>query len=171
MLILISGPNGSGKSKFAEELVCRIPGQRYYIATMICQNKENRRRIQKHRSQRAGLSFHTSEQPHALGQVQVPSDGVVLLEDVSNLLANLMFEIHGSVDNALGEILALSKRCKVLVAVTISELCPAGYEGETADYIRALERLNQQLLALSDAAFELHDGTVTCQKGAFPAVT
>ena len=40
-LIVVSGPNESGKSAFAESLMSRIPGQRYYIATMAPQTEEN----------------------------------------------------------------------------------------------------------------------------------
>ena len=45
-LIVVSGPNESGKSAFAESLMSRIPGQRYYIATMVPQTEENYRRIE-----------------------------------------------------------------------------------------------------------------------------
>lgn len=171
MLILISGPNGSGKSSFAEQLIRRIPGTRYYIATMICQNEENRLRIQKHRNQRAGLGFLTIEEPYALEQTPVASDGVVLLEDLSNLLANLMFEKHRPPEEALRDVMALAGRCKALVVVTISGLCAEEYEGETAAYILALEKLNQRLFSMSDGAFELCGGVPVCRKGAFPDAT
>ena len=46
-LIVVSGPNESGKSAFAESLMSRIPGQRYYIATMVPQTEENYRRIEQ----------------------------------------------------------------------------------------------------------------------------
>ena len=48
-LIVVSGPNESGKSAFAESLMSRIPGQRYYIATMVPQTEENYRRKRKAR--------------------------------------------------------------------------------------------------------------------------
>ena len=51
-LILVSGENNSGKSLFAENLVAKSTGKRYYIATMIAKTAQNRKRIQKHKKQR-----------------------------------------------------------------------------------------------------------------------
>ena len=61
MLSIIIGGSGSGKSAFAEELVCRLPGQRFYIATMTARDPESLRRIAKHRLARAGYEFQTLE--------------------------------------------------------------------------------------------------------------
>ena len=66
----------------------------------------------------------------------------MLLEDVSNLLANNMFEKDIGPSQVLEDILALSRRCGTLIAVTISGLSEEGYEGETAGYIRALNEVN-----------------------------
>ena len=54
MLSIIIGGSGSGKSAFAEELVCRLPGQRFYIATMTARDPESLRRIARHGPARAG---------------------------------------------------------------------------------------------------------------------
>ena len=59
-LILVAGANGSGKSLFAEELVEKTWGDRYYIATMAPQTEENFQRVEKHRRQREHLAFGTS---------------------------------------------------------------------------------------------------------------
>ena len=95
-LILISGANGSGKSRYAELLLSRTTGERYYIATMQPQTPENHQRIAKHRLQRQGLAFHTLELPCGLQNARLPQAAVVLLEDVSNLLGNLLFEHNGT---------------------------------------------------------------------------
>ena len=49
-----------------------------------------------------------------------------------------MFEKDIGPSQVLEDILALSRRCGTLIAVTISGLSEEGYEGETAGYIRAL---------------------------------
>lgn len=49
-LIMISGANGSGKSRYAERIVARTTGERYYIATMRPCSEENLQRIEKHLS-------------------------------------------------------------------------------------------------------------------------
>lgn len=164
-LILICGSNGSGKSRYAESLISRTTGERYYIATMQPQTQENRRRIEKHRLQREGLHFHTLELPWKIADATVSPTSVVLLEDVSNLLGNILFAKGGSKEEALGEILALKERCRLLVAVSISGLCPDGYDGETASYIHGLNHLNKRLAELADVVVTMEDGQPVCEKG------
>ena len=158
MMILISGGNGSGKSVYAEKLAATMNLPRYYIATMVSQNEENEARIEKHRRQRAGLGFHTIEIPCYVSQAEVPADAVVLLEDASNLLANMVFMEHGSKEDALGEILRLRDQCGQLVVVTISGMPEDAYDGETAEYIRSMNWINQQLFLFADIAVEMVDG-------------
>ena len=128
-LIMISGANGSGKSRYAERIVARTTGERYYIATMRPCSEENLQRIEKHREQRKDLQFTTLECPYQVGAAAVERDGVVLLEDVSNLLANAMFERGGDEASVYADIEALCSRCRLLVAVTITGLRADGYDG------------------------------------------
>lgn len=165
MMILISGSNGSGKSLFAEQLAARVDLPRYYIATMVPQTVENDRRIEKHRRQRAGLDFTTLELPCHVRQAAVSEDSLVLLEDASNLLANLVFTEHGTAQQALAEMEALHRRCRHLLVVTISGLDEAAYDGETAEYIRSMAWLNSQLYDQADAAVEMVDGRPVIRKG------
>ena len=163
-LILISGPNGSGKSLFAEELVRQTQGKRYYIATMQPHTEENLHRIEKHRRQRKDLGFTTLEISVNVGDAPVEDDSVVLLEDVSNLLANALFENGDTMEQAWQEICTLVSHCKLLFAVTIAELHAESYEGETAAYIRALEELNHRLEQSADAFVEMKDGKPVWKK-------
>lgn len=156
-LIMISGANGSGKSRYAERIVARTTGERYYIATMRPCSEENLQRIEKHREQRKDLQFTTLECPYQVGAAAVERDGVVLLEDVSNLLANAMFERGGDEASVYADIEALCSRCRLLVAVTITGLRADGYDGETAAYIRALNGLNQRLYDRAAAAVAMKD--------------
>lgn len=164
-MILVSGSNGSGKSAFAESLVDKTVGERYYIATMVAQTEDNRTRIEKHRRQREHLNFMTLEIPYGIESAPITPDSVVLLEDASNLLANAVFD-HGKSAGAVHEaILALAAKCRLLIVVTISGLSADGYDDETAAYIRALELLNQWLADSADAVVELRDGIPMWQKG------
>ena len=115
-------------------------------------------RIEKHREQRKDLQFTTLECPYQVGAAAVERDGVVLLEDVSNLLANAMFERGGDEASVYADIEALCSRCRLLVAVTITGLRADGYDGETAAYIRALNGLNQRLYDRAAAAVAMKDG-------------
>ena len=89
----------------------------------------------------------------------------MLLEDVSNLLANAMFERGGDEASVYADIEALCSRCRLLVAVTITGLCADGYDGETAAYIRALNGLNQRLYDRAAAAVAMKDGAPFAEKG------
>lgn len=164
-IVLISGSNGSGKSRFAENLVVKIQNERYYIATMISQTHDNELRIQKHQKQREGLGFITLELPYQVGDTAISENSSVLLEDVSNLLANVLFERGGKEEDVYRDILNLAQRCRILFAVTISGLRPEVYEGMTAAYICALNQLNQSLFEQSAAAVKMIDGTPQWQKG------
>ena len=164
-LILISGANSSGKSRYAESIVAKTEGRRYYIATMAVCSEENERRVEKHRRQRQGLGFETLECPHQVGTAAVTPEGVVLLEDVSNLLANNLFETGQDAGAVLADIEALQARCRLLVAVTISGLREEDYDGETAAYIHGLNELNRQLLDRSAAAVVMREQQPVCLKG------
>ena len=155
---LILGPNSSGKSKYAEELAVEAGENRVYLATMVPQNEENHQRIEKHREQRKGKSFRTIEAGWEIETLAVHPNEVVLLEDASNLLANGMFMHQADVEQALAQILALAKKCRELIVVSISGLNPAGYDAETTRYIEELNWLNEQLLKAADRAFEMKDG-------------
>jgi len=164
-LILISGPNGSGKSRFAEGIIEKYQGKRYYIATMVSRTEDNERRIRKHREQREKLNFTTLEIPFQVGKADITAGSAVLLEDVSNLLANTIFDYNGNDGDVYHSICALAERSRLLIAVTISGLCPDGYEGETAAYINELNRLNQRMFERADAAAEIRDGIPNWKKG------
>ena len=164
-MILICGSNSSGKSLFAEKLVSLTEGKRYYIATMINSTEENDRRIQKHIAQRASLNFETLELPYGFSDAELEKDSVVLLEDVSNLLANLIFEKKQGIHEALSEIESLKNKCKTLVLVSISGLCGDGYEGETLDYVNQLSEINSILADKSDAVIEMENRVPKIKKG------
>ena len=164
-MVLISGGNGSGKSRYAENLVSKTTGSRYYIATMQPQTEDNFRRVKKHIAQREGLNFTTLELPTHIRKAEIQPNAVVLLEDVSNLLGNTIFSQTGNREDVLGEILALRNQCSLLIAVTIGGLSSEAYQGETAAYIDDLNSLNESLLSLADAAVIMVDGSPVWEKG------
>ena len=100
MIHLIIGTPDSGKSELAERLITEISQGRpiYYIATMIPYGDEGKKRVAKHRSMREGKGFITVEVPFDAGSIVLPEDCSVLLECVSNLAANEMFERHTPAD-------------------------------------------------------------------------
>ena len=82
MLTLVLGGAASGKSEYAESLVLRTTGPRYYLATMQVWDAECAARVEKHRKMRAAKQFETVECPLHLDNVRLPARGTALLEDL-----------------------------------------------------------------------------------------
>lgn len=101
MVYLIIGGSGSGKSAYAEQLMERFTGvtEKYYLATMQIFDEEGEKRKEKHRAARQGKGFLTIEQPRDIKKVveQIKPGSAVLLECMSNLVANEMFRADGIV--------------------------------------------------------------------------
>lgn len=167
MMALILGKNNSGKSLYAEELACSIAkGKLYYIATMMPYGEDGFARVNRHRIQRQGKGFITIESPYA--DAVADSMGTVLLEDVSNLAANLMFE-RKSADaekETLFRIKSLSDGCENLIMVSISECSEReGGNDETKAYIRLLRNINSYLSDAADIVIEMASGAPVVRKG------
>lgn len=164
-LILVSGDNNSGKSRFAENIVSKLKGKRYYIATMLPKTEDNYVRIEKHKKQREGLGFTTLELPYGFSGENIEPDSVVLIEDISNLLANNMFEKNKSADEVFDDVLCLVKKCRFAVAVTISGLEIGDYDKETAMYIESLNKINQKLKDEAKISVKMLNGQAVYEKG------
>ena len=132
-MILVTGGSGSGKSAWAENRVIENgQGPYVYLATMRPQGEDAEERIRRHREMRAGKGFVTLERYTDLDELTLPAElrgGTVLLEDLSNLLANEMFgssaqercdvgrsdvehcDMENCADNVLTELYALRQQC------------------------------------------------------------
>ena len=170
MLTIVIGGAGSGKSAFAEELVCRLSGKRVYLATMLPRDGESHTRVEKHRAQRAYLEFETHECGLGLENIQLPAGTNVLLEDLSNLLANEMYEPDGGGADAVRRgMKRLITSCENLTVVT-NEVFSGGadYDAESLRYMHALADLNRELAARADLAVEVVCGLPNILKGELP---
>ena len=166
MLSVITGGSGSGKSEYAENLAMSLGEKRIYAATMMVYDEEGRQRVKRHRKMREDKRFCTVECPVNLETiVDSPDigDAVVLLECMSNLVANEMFSADGgdrSGDWISGKIMdgmrTVISRCGHLVVVT-NEVFSDGntYSPETEAYIRVLGRVNQELADMADRMTEV----------------
>ena len=72
MLTLVLGGAASGKSEYAESLVLRTTGPRWYLATMQIWDAECAARVEKHRKMRAAKQFETVECPLHLEKLRLP---------------------------------------------------------------------------------------------------
>ena len=162
MLIIITGVSGSGKSEYAEQICCQLArdNKKYYVATMQPFGEEGRIRIEKHKRQREGKGFETIEQYQNIGSALDYCDKeerpVVLVECMSNLLANECFGEAGKPDDIFDDCMKLYSGCRHLVIVTnevFSDGCE--YDASTTDYIRCLGELNVRLAGAADAVVEV----------------
>lgn len=157
-IILVLGKNDSGKSLYAEKLSVESGSPRYYLATMMPHTDENYQRIEKHRKQRLDKGFDTLEVPWDIDQIQVARDGVVLLEDISNLLANGIFSYGADEKIALDKVKKLAEQCETLIIVSISGLTDQGYDKDTVRYINDLNWMNQQLSMMAETVYHMVNG-------------
>ena len=119
---------------------------------------------------RAGKGFETVECYTNLKELFLPSDSVVLLECMSNLVANEMFQKDGAGNDAVKEILEgiseISKNVRHLVIVTNEIFSEAAfYEGETETYRKYLGEINRCLGEMADQVYEVVYGIPLCVKG------
>ena len=173
MRIVVTGGAASGKSAHAERILCQHTSceSRLYVATMQPFGKAAEERIARHRALRAGKGFKTAERYTDLAHFSTGRHcSGILLECISNLLANELFSPEGAGENAVSAILtgmdALEKQCDTLVLVT-NEIFSDGesYPQETMQYIRMLGAINRALFTTSDAAAESVCGILIPYKG------
>lgn len=186
MLVLITGGSGSGKSLLAEKLVYRLAEKAnkttakapVYVAAMIAgQDNESRVRIARHQQQRSQLGFVTREQPFNLEKLIEELDSpILLLECLSNLLANEMFlrtdygldylspvQAAETIDHAL---LRAEEMCEHLIVVSNEVFSDAMVFDESTDlYLKYLGWLNRRLAARAELAVEMVYGLPLIHRG------
>lgn len=187
MLYLITGGSGSGKSEYAEKLAVdrhqkKRTGGFYYVATMYpSKDEESQRRIRRHRRIRKNKGFETIECCSELEKIAAEPEDVLLLECMSNLLANEMYLESGRIkarDEAacsqaeeaiLYPVLKLAEKAGDVILVT-NEVFSDGieYDAETEVYIRLLGVINQKLAVAAEGVVEVVCGIPLAVKGELP---
>ena len=163
MLTFIFGGSASGKSEYAEQYAaslahsCNAP--LFYLATMCASDTESKQRIERHRRMRANKPFQTIEMSKEIDSIAVESDSVVLLECLSNLLANEMFSNNTSVYSVfslLQQIRHLQAHCQNLIVVS-NEIFSDGicYDLSTTQYLSDLGYLHRELCRTASEIYEV----------------
>lgn len=183
MLHLVIGGSASGKSEYGERLVVDYyknavqdtkiaeneKAALYYVATMYPYDEESVKRIEKHQRLRAGKGFETIECPYHFKKTMeqaIVSDkrktSFILLECMSNLLANEMYMEEGAVfdeESAKKEIiepvLEVAKQVADFVIIT-NEIFSDGMDyGSSEKYIALLGFINKELAKHADDVTEV----------------
>lgn len=167
MLHIVYGGSASGKSSYAESFAMSLQGdgRLLYIATMYPYkwntteiDPETMQRIERHRAMRADKGFDTVECYWHVEHIVAKRQDVLLLECMSNLLANEMYlepdsnagsdmaETMSPVSNKIVQALIdLSTRVQELVIVTNDVFSDGGsltYDESTREYVKNLAEIN-----------------------------
>lgn len=167
MLHIVYGGSASGKSSYAESFAMSLQGEGrlLYIATMYPYkwntteiDPETMQRIERHRAMRADKGFDTVECYRHVEHIVAKRQDVLLLECMSNLLANEMYlEPDGNAGSDMAETMApvsnkivqalidLSTRVQELVIVTNDVFSDGGsltYDESTREYVKNLAEIN-----------------------------
>jgi adenosylcobinamide kinase/adenosylcobinamide-phosphate guanylyltransferase len=172
MVVLIIGGSASGKSAYGEQVIGQLSQHPVYLATMDSRGTAAQKRIEKHRAMRAGKGFRTLECKDATSILAADMRGQsVLLEDLPNLVANVMFqEVNGSVAEAKQQVrralFYLEKETTNLVIIT-GDLASEGllYDEVTTAYLRLLGELQQEIAADAEEVYEVVAGIPMVLKG------
>lgn len=176
MLIVITGGSGSGKSSYAEERVLSFhKNKKYYLATMQVYGEEGLAKVNRHRALRASKGFETIEKQTRIHEVTKQyelEDSVILLECMSNLVANEMFqeekmvEAEQVIQAVLSGIEELCQNAETLIVVT-NNVFEDGviYDEGTTRYLQALGRINEKMAEMADEVVEVVVGIPVLLKG------
>ena len=177
MRVFISGGAKNGKSSLAQELAVQLSGDRprYYVATMIPVDEEDRQRIRRHVADRAGMGFETVEcGRHILSCLDgVDQNGTFLLDSVTALLMNEMF-VDGAIDDGAGarcarELTEFIRSVKNAVIVSDAIYSDAARYDEITELYRAsLARADRACAAACDTVIEMTAGQMIIHKGGLP---
>lgn len=180
MICFISGGAKNGKSTLAQNLTAALAGggKRYYIATMIPVDEEDRERIRRHIADRDGMGFETIECGRGILNCldQADPEGAFLLDSATALLMNELFPLEKNYEMDLDA----ARRCReelvrfarsVRHAVIVSDYIYSDavrYDAITEQYRRSLARIDRALAEESDVVVEVTAGQRILHKGALP---
>ena len=180
MIIFITGGAKNGKSGLAQQLALQLSGDRprYYVATMIPADGEDRERIRRHIADRAGMDFQTIECGRHIHEALQGADpsGTFLLDSVTALLLNELFPdpVSCHMDRFAPE------RCLqelerfldgVRDAVIVSDYIYSDaqrYDEVTRVYRQGLAMLDRMLARRCDTVIEVSAGNLILHKGVLP---
>ncbi|AKG71020.1 TPA: bifunctional adenosylcobinamide kinase/adenosylcobinamide-phosphate guanylyltransferase [Serratia fonticola] len=175
-MILITGGARSGKSSLAERLASGVSDRVLYIATSVVTDEEMAERVKLHRQARPAhwRTWEGSQQLASVIDQQAGVGDAVILECITTLIANLMFDLTGempveSIDFAVVEtaiqrqiddLLAACARSPAAIYLVTNELGMGIVpENRLARHFRDIAgRVNQRLAAAAESVLLVISG-------------
>lgn len=180
MTFFISGGAKNGKSTLAQNLAVALSreGRRYYVATMIPVDEEDRDRIRRHIADRDGLGFETLECGRDILSCleRADKDGTFLVDSATALLQNALFPAEK--DYAMDP--EAAGRCAAELAdfartvgnaVIVSDYIYSDaqrYDPTTEAYRKCLADLDRKLAQVCDTVVEVSAGAYLVHRGELP---
>jgi len=161
MLYLVTGGSGSGKSEYAENLTVSLKKENLiYIATMFPFDDESLKKIKRHKDMRKNKGFLTKECYKNLEYISIYKNSTVLLDCMSNLVANEMYMENKEDKDIVLKIINGVKRLKNIshnIVIVTNEIFSDGieYDEETEKYINNLGKINKELGQLAEHVIEV----------------
>ncbi|WP_314164795.1 bifunctional adenosylcobinamide kinase/adenosylcobinamide-phosphate guanylyltransferase [Lachnoanaerobaculum gingivalis] len=163
MITYIYGGVSSGKSEYAEELISREFNKKIYLATMENTGEYAGKRVEKHLLQREGKGFFTIEEPRHIKDLNIDEDYNILLEDLTNLLSNNLFNEAGLKNNfkeiteeIFSDIITLKDRCNSVFIVGNDIFSTERNQSKELDiFIDCLYSLHNKIIEVADRVIEV----------------
>ena len=162
MITVITGGQRSGKSVFAESLALRRSERPIYVATARIFDEEFRHRVDIHRLRRK-KRWISLEEPLWVGSIEVAPKSVVLVDCLTLLSTNWLFECNENTDEALDNVrrelnLLFSNDADFIVVtneIGLGGVSPNALQRKFADLQGAV---NQSVAALADEVYMVVSG-------------
>ena len=163
MITYIYGGVSSGKSEYAEELISGEFNKKIYLATMENAGEHAGKRVEKHLLQREGKGFFTIEEPRHIKDLNIDEDDNILLEDLTNLLSNNLFNEAGLKNNfkeiteeIFSDIITLKDRCNSVFIVGNDIFSTERNQSKELDiFIDCLYSLHTKIIEVADRVIEV----------------
>lgn len=182
MKVLVTGGAKNGKSGLAQKLCCSLSaeGKRFYVATMMPYDDEDRLRIKRHLEDRKNLNFTTLECPKDIHTViknvsETGSDSCFLVDSLTALLANEMFA-GGKYDclsaqKVSANLYDFARGVSNAVFVSDGIFCDSFlYDDVTEAYRKGLAFCERTLAQVCDTVIEMTAGIPVVHKGSLDMI-
>lgn len=172
MNVFISGGCKNGKSYYAQRVARKMADEQkkslYYIATMIPRDDEDRARIKRHLLEREGWGFETIEMGTGISTIMrdgsIDKTGVFLLDSVTALLENEMFDRDGNMDEEAPN--RVKKQLQELAEATGSTVFVSDYIfSDAMEYSNTVEAYRKGLAQIDRALAKICEDVVRITAG------